>query len=101
MVIPVRFSVALPLLVSVTLCAELAVPTVCDEKVRLVGARVTAGAGAATAVPDKGMVCGLPLALSAIETEAVRAPLAVGLKVTLIAQFALAAMLAPQVLVSL
>jgi hypothetical protein len=96
---PVRFSVALPLLVSVTLCAELAVPTVCDENVRRVGARVTAGAVAAAPVPDRFAVCGLPLALLAIETEAVRVPLAVGLKVTLIVQFALAAMLAPQVLV--
>jgi hypothetical protein len=55
----------------------------------------------ATAVPDKATVCGLPLALSAMETEAVRVPVAVGLKVTLIAQLALAASVAAQVLVSL
>jgi len=100
-VTPVMLSVALPLLVSVTLCAALELPTSCDANVRLVGAKVTAGAGAATAVPDKGMVCGLPLALSAMDTEAVRAPLAVGLKVTLMAQVALVASVAAQVLVSL
>lgn len=53
------------------------------------------------AVPEIATVCGLPLALSAMETEAVRVPVAVGLKVTLIAQLALAASVAAQVLVSL
>jgi len=33
-------------------------------------------------VPDKATVCGDPVALSAMLTEAVRAPVAVGLKVT-------------------
>ena len=60
---------ALPLLVSVTLCAELAVPTVCDENVRLAGARVTAGAFAAAPVPPKGKTCGLPAALSAMDRD--------------------------------
>jgi hypothetical protein len=36
-------------------------------------------------------LCGLPVALSVIATEALRAPVAVGLKVTLIEQFAPAA----------
>ena len=55
--------------------------------------------GAAVAVPESATVCGLPLALSAMDTEAVRVPGAVGLKVTLMVQFAEAATLAPQVLV--
>jgi hypothetical protein len=59
------------------------------------------GAGAAAPVPLRGTVCGLPLALSAIETDAVRVPLAAGLKMTLIVQLAPAATVLPQVLVSL
>jgi len=55
----------------------------------------------AVAVPESETVCGLPPALSAMETEAVRVPVAVGLKVTLIVQFALAAKVAPQVVISL
>ena len=92
---------ALPLLVNVMLCAALVVPTNCDEKVKLVGARVTAGAGAVAPVPVRLTVCGLPLALSAMETAAVRVPAAVGLKVTLMMQLAVAARVAPQVVVSL
>ena len=44
---PAIFSTAEPLLVRVTLCAVLVVPFVCAAKVRLVGARLTAGAAAA------------------------------------------------------
>jgi hypothetical protein len=53
----------------------------------------------AVPVPLSGMLCGLPAALSVIETVADRAPLAVGLKVTVIVQLELAATLAPQVFV--
>jgi hypothetical protein len=44
-------------------------------------------------VPDKLIVCGLPEALSVMPTDAVRVPLAVGVKVTLIAQLLPAATL--------
>src|SRR5271155_4291708 len=101
MVIPLIFKVALPLLVNVIVCAALLVPTVCEAKVRLAGARVTAGAVAAAPVPVKATDCGLPLASSAMDTEAVRVPVAVGLNVTLMLQLAAAARVAPQVLVSL
>jgi hypothetical protein len=50
-------------------------------------------------VPVKPTVCGLPVALSVIATEAVRAPVAVGRKVTLMVQLAPAAKLDPQVVV--
>ena len=45
-------------------------------------------------MPVKLMVCGLPAALSATETEAVRVPAAVGAKVTLRVHFAPAARVA-------
>ena len=51
-------------------------------------------------VPVKPTDCGLPVALSVRVTEALRAPLAVGLNVTLIEQLAPAARVAPQVVVS-
>jgi hypothetical protein len=38
---------AVPVLERVTCCGALEVPTVCEPKVRLVGERVTAGAGVA------------------------------------------------------
>src|SRR6266851_1832291 len=50
-------------------------------------------------VPTSGTVCGLPAALSVMLIEAVRVPVAVGAKVTLIVQVAPAATEAPQVFV--
>jgi len=97
---PVIVSAALPLFVSVTDCGALDVPTFCDANVRLVGASVTVGAFAGAPVPVRLTLCGLPVALSVILTLAERAPVAVGLNVTLIVQFAFAARLAGQVLVS-
>ena len=88
--------VALPLLVRVTVCAVLVVPTGWFPKARLVEERLTT---AAVPVPERLTVCGLPLALSVMLTEAVRLPLAEGVKVTLIVQLAPAATELPQVLV--
>ena len=50
-------------------------------------------------VPVSATVCGLPTALSVMVTAPFLVPVAVGLKVTLRVQFALAATLEPQVLV--
>ena len=50
-------------------------------------------------MPLKATVWGLPLALSAMLTEALRVPVADGVKVTLIEQFAPAATLLPHVAV--
>jgi hypothetical protein len=60
---------------------------------------VTTGAVLAP-VPERPTVCGLPLALSATLNVAVAAPMAEGLKVTLIVQLTAAATELLQVLVS-
>jgi len=79
----VMLKVALPVLLRVTVCAVLGVATDCLPKARLVGESPSTGA---VPVPERLTVCGLPLALSEMLTEAVRLPLAVGVKVTLIVQ---------------
>jgi len=89
-------SVALPVLLSVTTFAGLVVPNTWLANTRLVGERVTAGA---MPVPVRGTVYGLPAALSATLTLAVRVPLAVGVKTTLIEHEAPAATDDPQVFV--
>jgi hypothetical protein len=87
-----------PVLFSVTVWAALVVLTFWLLKLRVVG--VTPAMGAVPMpVPVRLTVCGLPLALSAMLTEAVRLPMAVGLNVTLIVQLPFAATELPQVLV--
>ena len=49
-----------------------------------------AGTEPGSPVPNRRMTCGLPAALSTILTEPVRAPVAVGVKVTLMVQVSLA-----------
>jgi hypothetical protein len=89
-------SAVLPVLLRLIACAALLVPTNWFPNDRGLGDRVTVDA---TPVPVKATVCGLPLALSAIVRVPLRAPAAVGVKVTLIAQLAPAATPVPQVLV--
>lgn len=91
MAIPLIDSGAVPVLVNVTLCAALAVPTPWLVNDREGGLSVAAGAAAAVAVPVRAAVCGLPVALSVTERFPVRLPEDVGEKVTLIAQLAPAA----------
>jgi hypothetical protein len=67
-------------------------------KANEVGAKLTTGAGFVP-VPVSVTVCGLFAALSAIDSEALRAPAADGVKVRLMVQFAPAASVAPQVCV--
>lgn len=93
----VMLRVAVPVFESVTLCGALVVPTFCWPNVRLEGERLTTGA--ATPVPVKPTVCGLPLALSLIVSVALREPAAAGVNVTLMAQLAPAATELPQVFV--
>ena len=96
----VMFSVAVPELVSVTGCAALVRVQRSDcRKLRLVGAKVTAGAGAFAPVPDRLTVWGLPVALSVMVIVPGWLPVAVGVKVTVMVQLAPAATEAPQVLV--
>ena len=88
--------VALPVLLRVTVCAVLVTSAGWLPKARLVGERLTT---AAAPVPERLTVCGLPLALSVMLSEAVRLPLAEGVNVTLILHLALGASELPQVLV--
>ena len=92
----VMLKAAVPVVLRVTVCAVLVTPTDWLPKARLVGERLTTPA---VPVPERLTDCGLPLALSVMVTEAVRLPLAVGVKVTLIVQLAPAATELPQVLV--
>src|SRR5437016_3476869 len=71
-------------------------PTFWPLKVRVVGARL----GSAVPVPDRLAVCGLLVALSVTAKAPLRAPVAEGVKVTLIVQDAPAATELPQLFVS-
>ena len=82
----------LPLFVSVTVCADPVAP--CVPKFRTLVEKLGAGA---VPLPVKLTVCGLVGSPSVKISAAVRMPLAVGVNVTLTAQAAPAATLAPQV----
>ena len=93
----VMLKAALPELVSVIACAALlVVPTDWFPKDRVPGERLTVDE---VPVPERLTVWGLPMASSATLRVAARAPLAEGVKVTLMVQFAPAATELPQVLV--
>ena len=94
----VMVKVALPVLVKVTVCAPLAVPTVWLEKIKPTGAKLTADP-VATPVPVKVTGFWLSGTLSEILRLPPRAPIAVGVKTTLTVQFFPAAILAPQLFV--
>jgi hypothetical protein len=83
-------------LVSVTVLVELAAPTTTEPKFTLLGDAVTG----ALPFPVRLTICGLVLASSVNVSVPVAAPSATGLKVTLIVQFAPAA-IAPTQLVLL
>ena len=95
----VMVRVAVPVFFRVEVRAAAVVPTEVLAKESDVGERLTAGAGGAAPVPERATVCGEPVALSATLTEAVRLPVAVGLKVTVMVQVALTASVTPQLLV--
>src|SRR4029077_2949746 len=92
----VRFSALVPVLVSVTVCAELVTFRFWLPKFRLAGERLTLDV---IPVPESATVCGLPVALSVTVIVPGWLPVAVGVKVTLMEQLAPAATEAPQVLV--
>jgi hypothetical protein len=89
---PVMLKAVVPTLVRVTVFAGLDVPIFTMPKLKLVGESF-----AVVPIPLSVTFCGLPAALSVMLTAAVRVPLAVGLKVTLILQLAPAANVLPQV----
>jgi hypothetical protein len=91
--IAVKLRLASPVLVTATVCAGLVAPAGWLAKFRLVVPRLTTGDG--VPVPLKFTTCGLPLALSVSVRLPERLPAAVGVKVTLITQFPLAATGAP------
>ena len=91
--------VAEPVLLSVTVCAALVVPTVWLAKVIEVAERLAVVVGAVP-VPVRLTVCGLPEALSVMLKVPVRIPEAVGVNVTLMVQLAPTATELPQVSVS-
>ena len=75
------------MLVMVTVCDALVVPTVCAEKVRLVGAKLTGR----TAVPVRFNICCATGAVSVTTAAPLIVPLIEGAKVTLEVQLAPAA----------
>ena len=76
----VRYSVEVPALVRVTLCASLNVPLAVAAKVRLLVLSVSEGA--AVPVPLSFTVCGEPLAVSAMLRVALNAAAEAGLNAT-------------------
>ena len=88
--------VAPVLFVSLTPFAALFTPTVTLPKFPLVGENATVGV---VPVPDRVTLCGLLEALSVTTTVPAFVPVAVGVKVTEIVQFAPAATEVPHVLV--
>ena len=83
MVMPVIVSVVVPTLDSATVLAALVVPICTKPKFKLGGKSF-----AVVVVPLRLTSCELPAALSVTLSAAVRVPLAVGLKVTLMLQLA-------------
>src|SRR5579864_3102314 len=92
----VMVSAPVPELVSVTVWAALVVFRFWLPKLRVVGAMLML---AGTPAPDRATVCGLPVALSVTEIVPGWLPVAVGVNVTLMEQWAPAAREAGQVLV--
>ena len=90
-------TVTVPVFLSVTTCASLVAPVIVFGKAIDAGVSVTVGVADAVPVPVRATVCGVPVALSATERLAVRAPVAAGLNSTETVQLAAAASEVPQV----
>jgi hypothetical protein len=96
--IAVKVRLALPVFVTVTVCAGLAVPTGSDGKVGGAG-KVTMGPVPVPLKLTDWVLFAIPLLLSVMVSVPFRVPAAVGVKVTLIVQLLPTATLASQVLV--
>ena len=95
---PLIVTVALPVLVTVTVFEPLVCPTLTRPKLRLVGDTLTVvDPEDETPEPVREIVWGLVEALSVMVTAPVRVPVVVGVKLTLIVQLAPAATEDPQV----
>ena len=95
----VIFSALPPMLLNVTVCAALGVPTAWLPKARLEGEKFATGPDAGMPVPVRLITCEPPEALSVRVIAPVRVPVAVGVKVTLMVQPAPAATELPHVFV--
>jgi len=98
--IPEMVNVAVPVLVSVRESGWLVVPTIWSPKLRVFGEKETFGDVWVVPVPLRETVCGLPDALSVTESVPLRMPEVVGLNVTFTVQFAPAATVELQLIVS-
>src|ERR1700682_2068234 len=96
---PLILRVPGPEFVSATLRGALVVQIIRAAKLNLVAESISKGAPPATPVPLRVTWCGLPDALSTIAIAALRSPVAVGLKVTLMLQLPPAARVPPHVFV--
>jgi hypothetical protein len=95
---PLMFNIAPPVFPMVTAIGELVDPcAVLGKPIVPLGVKVTTGAFTGVPVPVSDTSCGLPVALSAIERFAVRAPVVVGVKVIDTWQLAFTAKVAVQV----
>src|SRR5271169_4101626 len=91
-------SAEFPVFVRVTLCGALVVLICCVPKFKLGTEKLATGLGEVP-TPVRLIECGLPAALSVIVIAPVLVPVAVGVNVTLIEQFAFANKVAPHVFV--
>src|SRR6202030_553098 len=89
---------ALPVLLSVTTCGALAIPSDVDAKLTCLCDNCSEGP--LTPVPVSGIICGLACVLSVKVIAPLLTPSAVGANCTLIVQFSFGRTLAPQLLVS-
>lgn len=94
-------AVTVPVFLTVTICASLVEPTMVLANAMEVGVRVTVGVAEVAPVPVRATVCGVPVALSAIDRLAFNAPVAAGLNATETVQMAPAASDVPQVVADL
>jgi hypothetical protein len=92
-------SPAVPVFLTVMVCAALLVPCVWLPKSSEVGVSVTIGARGAVPVPVSATVCGEPLALSATESVAAKLAVEAGVKEIEMVQLEPAASELPQLLV--
>src|SRR5258708_289257 len=93
--------VAVPVFLSATSWAAVVVPTVDAGKAIDAGVSETTGADPAAPVPLRITACGEPVALSAIESEALKAPVVTGLNSTDTVHVAATASVVPQVVADL
>ena len=92
---------AVPVFLTVTICASLVAPVIVAGKAMLVGVKVRAGAVAVTPVPVRATDAGVLVALPATTSVPIEVVAAVGLNSTETVQDAPAANVVPQVVADL